>query len=73
MAQNRVGAVVERLKGWSDAAPTDPDEGGDEQLGEKLGCQLAGQLSARIVPRQRRSRNLQDFGKNLIIQSTDSS
>ncbi len=32
-AQNRVGAVVERLKGWNQAAPTDPDEAGGEQLG----------------------------------------
>jgi hypothetical protein len=38
---------------------TDPEEGGSEQLG----WQLAGQLSARIVPRQRRSWNMQDFGK----------
>jgi hypothetical protein len=58
-AQNRVGAVVERLKGWNQAAPTDPDEGG----GEQLGWQLAGQIGARIVPRQRRSRNMQGFGK----------
>jgi hypothetical protein len=57
--QDRVGAVVERLKGWNQAAPTDPDEGG----GEQLGWQLAGQLGARIVPRQRRSRNMQGFGK----------
>jgi hypothetical protein len=55
VAQNRVGAVVERLKGWNQAAPTDPDEGGREQLGWQLG--------ARIVPRQRRSRNMQGFGK----------
>ncbi len=58
-AQNRVGAIVERLKGWNQAAPTDPDEGG----GEQLGWQLAGQLGARIVPRQRRGRNMQGFGK----------
>jgi hypothetical protein len=58
-AQNRVGAIVERLKGWKQAAPTDPDEGGEEQLG----WQLARQLGARIVPRQRRSRNIQGFGK----------
>jgi hypothetical protein len=37
-AQDRVGAVVERLKGWNQAAPTDPDEGG----GEQLSWQLAG-------------------------------
>jgi hypothetical protein len=37
----------------------DPDEGG----GEQLGWQLAGQVSARIVPRQRRSRKRQNFGK----------
>jgi hypothetical protein len=59
VAQNLVGAVVEWLKGWNHAAPTDPDEGG----GEQLSWQLAGQLSARIVPRQRRSRNMQVFGK----------
>jgi hypothetical protein len=58
-AQNRVGAVVERLKGWNQAALTDPDEGG----GEQPGWQLAGQPSARIVPKQRRSRNMQGFGK----------
>ncbi len=54
-----VGAVVERLKGWSQAASTDPDEGG----GEQLGWQLAGQLGARIVPTQGRSRNMQGLGK----------
>ncbi len=27
-AQDHVGAVVERLKGWNQVAPTDPDEGG---------------------------------------------
>jgi hypothetical protein len=37
----------------------DPDERG----GEQLGWQLAGQLGARIVPRQRRSRKMQGFGK----------
>jgi hypothetical protein len=45
-AQDCIGAVVERLKGWNQAAPTDPDEEGVEQL--------AGQIGARIVPRQRR-------------------
>ncbi len=58
-AQDRVRAVVERLKGWNQAAPTDPDEGG----GVQLGWQLAWQLGARIVPRQRRGRNMQGFGK----------
>jgi hypothetical protein len=53
--QDRVGAVVERLKGWNQAAPTDPDEGG----GEQLGWQLARQVGARIVPRQRKDRNMQ--------------
>ncbi len=59
LAQDRVGAVVEQLKGWNQVAPTDPDEGG----GELLGLQLAGQVSARNVPRQRRGRNMQGFGK----------
>jgi hypothetical protein len=31
-AQDGVGAVVERLKGWDDAAQTDPDEGGGEEV-----------------------------------------
>jgi hypothetical protein len=50
--QDHVGAVVEQLKGWNQAAPTDPDEGGGEKL---AGWQLAGQIGARIVPRQRRA------------------
>ncbi len=45
MAQDRVGAVVERLKGWNQAALMDPDKGG----GEQLGWQLAGQVGAKIV------------------------
>ncbi len=56
-AEDSVGAVVERLKGWDDAAPTDPDEGGREEAA----WQLVRQLGARIVPRQRNSRNMQSF------------
>jgi hypothetical protein len=37
-AQNRVGAVVEQLKGWNAAALTDQDE----RSGEQFGWQLAG-------------------------------
>ncbi len=55
--QDGVGAVVERLKGWDDAAPTDPDEGS----GEEVAWQLVRQLGTRIVPRQRNSRNMQGF------------
>jgi hypothetical protein len=33
-AQDRVGAVVEWLKGWNQVAPMDPDEGGREQLAD---------------------------------------
>jgi hypothetical protein len=69
MAQDHVGTVIERLKGWNDAAPTDPDEGG----GEQLRWQLARQVSARIVPRQGRSRNMQGLEKFLIIASTENS
>jgi hypothetical protein len=29
-AQDCIGAIVERLKGWDQAAPMDPDEGGGE-------------------------------------------
>jgi hypothetical protein len=54
-AQDRVGATIEWLKGWNQAAPMDPDEGGGEQL--------VGQVGARIAPRQRRGRNMQGFGK----------
>ncbi len=57
VAQNSIGAVVERLERWDDAAMTDPDEGG----GEELSWQLAGQLDTRIVPRQGRSRIIQSF------------
>jgi hypothetical protein len=60
VAQDCIGAVIERLKGWNNTAPTDPDEGG----GEKLGWQLSGQVGDRIVPKQRRGRNMQGFGKN---------
>ncbi len=55
--QKGVGAVVERLKGWDDAAPTDTDEG----VGEEVAWQLVRQLGARIVPKQRNSRNMQGF------------
>jgi hypothetical protein len=58
-ARDCKGAVVERLKGWIQAAPTDPDERG----GELQGWQLTGQVGARIVPRQRRSSNMLSFGK----------
>ncbi len=56
-AQNGVGAIVEWLERWDHAAWMDPDEGGREELG----WQLAWQLDARIVPRQRDSRNIQGF------------
>ncbi len=56
-AQDGIGAVVERLKGRDDAALTDPDEGG----GEEVAGQLVLQLDARIVPRQTNSRNMQGF------------
>ncbi len=59
-SQDGIGAVVERLKGWDDAAPTDLDEGG----GEEVAWQLVRQLGARIVPGQRNSRNMQGFRKN---------
>ncbi len=50
--QNGIGAVVERLERWNDAATTDPDKGGTEHCW---------QLGARIVPRQRKSGNIQSF------------
>jgi hypothetical protein len=28
MAQNGIEAIVERLKGWNNATPTDPGQGG---------------------------------------------
>jgi hypothetical protein len=51
------GAIVEQLERSDDAAATDPDEGG----GEELGWQLAGQLGTRILPRQGKSRNIQSL------------
>jgi hypothetical protein len=66
-AQNGVGAVIEWLERWEDAATTDPDEGGREELG----WQLAGQLGARIVPRQRNSRTSKVVEKFVIIESTE--
>ncbi len=56
-AQDSIGAVVEWLKGWDDAAPMDPGKGG----GEEVAWQLVRQLGTRIVPRQRNSRNMQGF------------
>ncbi len=53
VAHNGAGAIVERLKGWNDAAMMDPDEGGGEELGW--------QLDTRIVARQRRNRGIQSF------------
>ncbi len=57
MAQDGVGAVVERLERWDHTARTDPDNRG----GDELGLQLAGQLGAKIVPRQRNSGIIQGF------------
>jgi hypothetical protein len=54
--QNGLGAILERLERWDDAATTALDEGGREELG----WQLAGQLDARIVPRQGKSRKIFD-------------
>jgi hypothetical protein len=31
--QNGIGAIVERLQRWNDAATTDPDEGDREKFG----------------------------------------
>jgi hypothetical protein len=69
MAQNGVGAVVERLKGWNDSAPTDQTRGvesssADSSLGSWvlelcLGKEIAGAC--------------QVLEKILIIESTESS
>jgi hypothetical protein len=66
-AQDGLRAVIERLTGWDDATPTDPDEG----VREEVAWQLVQQLGARIVPRQRNSRTMQGFLKIFIIASTD--
>jgi hypothetical protein len=40
-AQDRVGAVVERMKEWNQAAPTDPDKRAESSLaGSSLGRSL---------------------------------
>jgi hypothetical protein len=67
VAQDRVGAVVERLNGWNQSAPTDPDE----RDGEQLGWQLAGQLGARIVPRQRGTETCKVLENFLTMVSTE--
>ncbi len=54
------------VKGWDDAAPPDPDEGG----GEEVAWQFVWQLGARIVPGQRNGRSMQSFEKFLIMAST---
>ncbi len=70
MAQDHVGAIVERLKGWNQAAPTDPDKGS----GEQLGWQLVGQVGARIVPRQREGAETCKVLENILTMvSTESS
>jgi hypothetical protein len=40
MAQNGIGAVVEQLKGWNDATPTDPDEGAESSSLGRLVLEL---------------------------------
>ncbi len=53
-AENSEGAVVEGLERRDGAVALDPDEA----CGEELGWQFAGQLGARIVPGQRKSRSI---------------
>ncbi len=36
VAQDGLGAVIEHLKGWDDAAPMDPDEGCSEEVAWQL-------------------------------------
>jgi ribosomal protein S11 len=43
MAQQSIGAIVERLERWNHATTTDPDKRG----GEELCWQLAGKLGTR--------------------------
>jgi hypothetical protein len=69
MAQNGVGAVVERLKGWHDTAPTDQTRGAESSLADSslgswvlelcLGKEIAG--ACKVLE------------KILIIESTESS
>jgi hypothetical protein len=66
MAQDRVGALIEQLKGWNQATPTDTDKGGREQLG----WQLAGQVGARIVPRQETCKVLEKIWKMVSTESS---
>ncbi len=65
--QNGIGAAIEQLEWWNDAATTVLDEEGREELG----WQLAGQLRARIVPKQGKGRNIQSLIKSLIIESIE--
>jgi hypothetical protein len=67
MAQNGVGAVVERLERWDHAATTDPDGEGREELG----WQLAGQLMLELRLGKEEAGASKVFEKFLIIESTE--
>ncbi len=67
MAQNGVGALVDRLERGDHAATTDPDEGG----GEELWWQLAGQWVLELCLGKERAGTCKVFEKILIIESTD--
>jgi hypothetical protein len=62
-AQDGVGAVVERLKGWDDAAPTDQDEG--------VGRRSPGSWVLELCLGKETAGTCKVFDKILIIASTD--
>jgi hypothetical protein len=66
-AKDGVRIVIESLKGWDDATPPDPDEGG----GEEVAWQIVRQLGARTVPRQKAAGTCEVFENFLIIASID--
>ncbi len=63
--QNRVGAVVERMKGWNDAAPTTQTRGAESSL--------AGRLVLELCLGKEEAGTCKVLEKNLIIESTESS
>ncbi len=55
LAEDGVGAIIERVEGGYHAAAPNPDEA----VVEEISWELAGQLATRIVPGKRKSRSIQ--------------
>jgi hypothetical protein len=67
LAEDGVGAVVERLERGDHAATPDPDEAGAKEISQEL----AWQLVTRIVPGQRKLKSIQKLQKKFEMVSTE--